>query len=105
MAVSEQTSGDRLILSPQEALVAGGPAEDFEQRVQGLFKRGLRTIVADLRTVPHIDSAGIRALVRGHTTAQRLGGTFRLVGPNARVREVLHLSGLDNVLGIFESVQ
>ena len=94
-----------LVLSPNEPLVAGGPAEEFERRVQGLFRLGYRHLVGDLRNVPRLDSAGVRALVRGHTTAQRLGGTFGLVSPNESVLDVLRLSRLDSVFQVYDSVE
>jgi anti-anti-sigma factor len=89
---------DRLMLSPQEPLVAGGPAEELERRIQEVFKAGYEHVVIDLGGVPTADSAGIRALVRGHTTAQRLSRRFTLVSPNPRVRELLELSLLTRVL-------
>jgi anti-anti-sigma factor len=94
-----------LTLSPQEPLVAGGPAEQFELHVQGLFRQGFRHLVTDLRGVTGVDSAGVRALVRGHTTAQRVGGTFRLAGANAQVLAILRLSRLDSVLEICETLE
>ncbi|MGE5361186.1 MAG: STAS domain-containing protein [Bacteroidales bacterium] len=94
-----------LVLSPQEPLVAGGPAEDFEQHVRELFRHGYRHLVADLRSVPRLDSAGVRALVRGHTTAQRMEGTFRLVAPNECVLGVLQLSRLDGIFDICDSLE
>jgi len=97
-------AGDQLVLSPQEDLVENGPAEEFERRVQGLFRDGHRHLAVDLQGVSRIDSAGIRAFVRGHTTAQRLGGSFKLVAPNESVRTVLHVLHLDTVLPIFDSV-
>ena len=63
-----------LVLSPQHALVAGGSAEAFELQVQTLYEQGHRHIVVDLSGVPDLDSRGVRALVRSHTTSQRLGG-------------------------------
>ena len=105
MPVSERREGRRLVISPQESLVAGGAAEEFERRVQALFRDGFRNLIADLRFVPSIDSAGVRALVRGHTTAQRLQGTFRLVQPTTSVLTVLRLGRLDTVLDIRDSVE
>jgi anti-anti-sigma factor len=104
MGVSEQDTRGRLVLSPREDLVAGGPAEEFEQRVQALFKRGHRHLVADLKQVGTIDSAGVRALVRAHSTAQRLGGSFRLADVPPRVMEVITLSRLDSVLECFRTL-
>ncbi len=95
---------NRLLLSPQEPLVAGGRAEELERRIQEVFKSGYEHVVIDLRGVPNADSAGIRALVRGHTSAQRLNRRFTLVSPNPRVRELLELSLLTNVLEVVDSL-
>jgi anti-anti-sigma factor len=93
-----------MVLSPQEHLVAGGPAEELEHQIQVNYRQGVQSILVDMRAVPEIDSAGVRALVRGHTTAERLGRRFCLVGPNAKVRDVLRLSLLDHVFTISDSV-
>lgn len=95
---------NRLLLSPQEPLVAGGRAEELERQIQAVFKSGYAHVVIDLRGVPTADSAGIRALVRGHTTAQRLNRRFTLVSPNSSVRELLELSLLTNVLEIVDTL-
>ena len=94
----------QLLLSPQEPLIAGGPAEELERRIQEVFKSGYEHVVIDLRGVPHADSAGIRALVRGHTSAQRLNRRFTVVSPNAKVMELLELSLLTRVLEVVETL-
>jgi len=93
-----------IVLSPQEQLVAGGPAEQLEQQIQLSFRHGVHRVLVDMRAVPALDSVGVRALVRGHTTSERLGRQFCLIGPNAKVREVLRLSLLDQVFNIRDSV-
>ena len=93
-----------MVLSPQEPLIAGGPAEELERRIQEIFKSGFAHVVIDLRGVPTADSAGIRALVRGHTSAQRLNRRFTLVSPNPRVAELLELSLLTRVLEVVDSL-
>lgn len=95
---------DRMVLSPQEPLVTGGPAEELERRIQDTFKAGYEHVVIDLRGVPTADSGGIRALVRGHTSAQRLNRRFTLVSPNPKVRELLELSLLTRVLEVVDSL-
>src|SRR5688572_18699456 len=95
---------DRMVLSPQEPLIAGGPAEELERRIQEIFKSGFEHVVIDLRGVPTADSAGIRALVRGHTSAQRLNRRFTLVSPNPRVTELLELSLLTRVLDVVDTL-
>ena len=104
ISTAKGSKSDRLLLSPQEALVAGGPAEELERRIQEVFKVGYEHVVIDLRGVPSADSAGIRALVRGHTTAQRLNRRFTLVSPNPNVTELLELSLLTNVLEVVDTL-
>jgi anti-anti-sigma factor len=103
--MSRRTVGDRLVMSPMEPLVAGGAAETFERHVQQLFRSGYRHLIVDLSGVPAIDSAGIRAFVRGHTSAQRVGGTLRLAAAPAAVSRVLELAHLAGVFESYDSVE
>jgi len=105
MRIGEKGGRKRLVLSPQEPLVAGGPAEDLEERIQDLLRHGFRHFVIDLRGVPDLDASGLRALVRGYTSAQRLGGSFRLVGPTLAVRSTLGQARLDNVFEVHSSLE
>ena len=101
----QRSEARELVLSPQERLVAGGPAEQLEREIQASLKLGVQRVVIDMRKVPSIDSAGVRALVRGHTSSERLGRQFSLVGPNEKVREVLRLSLLEQVFTISDSIR
>ena len=104
MPAQSTRTARRLLLTPQEPLVAGGPAEEFERRIQDIFKSGFEHLVIDMRGVPALDSAGVRALVRGHTTAQRLHRRFTLVSPNKNVRDVLELSLLARILEVVDTL-
>src|SRR5688572_11885120 len=104
MTVTQDAVGRRVVLSPQEGLVAGGPAEEFEQRVQTLFRNGSTDLLVDLRHVPTIDSRGVRALVRAHTSAQRLGAAFRIACPSPTVRGILEVSKLDSVFVVYDTI-
>ena len=94
----------RVLIAPREPLVARA-AEDYERRVHDRFRSGCKHLIADLRGVSAIDSAGVRALGRSHTTAQRLDARFTLVAPQPDVRRVLELSRLDSVFDIRESLE
>ncbi len=95
---------DPVILSPEGPLTIGGPAEAYERRVEAVFQEGHRHLITDLSKVPHLDSMGVRALVRGYTTARRLGGSFKLVAPAPRVRKLLGIARLDTVFQIYDSL-
>ena len=98
-------AGKALVLSPQEPLTAGGAAEQLERQIQSSLKSGIAHVVVDMSNVALIDSAGIRALVRGHTSAQRLGRRFTLCKPNARVRDEIGLLRLQDVLQIHDTLE
>ena len=93
-----------MLLSPREPLVAGGAAEAFERQLQQLIRAGYRNLVVDLAEVDSIDSAGIRALVRAHTSARRVEGTLRLAAAGRGVAKVIELSNLGGIFQIYESV-
>ena len=94
----------RLVLSPHEPLIEGGAAEAFEHSIQARISEGYRHLVIDFSAVSRIDTAGIRALVRGHTTARRHGGSFRLAHVNAEVKSFLDEARLSGVFQMLDSV-
>jgi anti-anti-sigma factor len=93
------------VVSPQEPLVEGGAAEELERFIQRLLADGHRNLVVDLAGVDRLDGGGIRALVRGYTSARRAGGTFRLARANDNVRAFLQAAHLDGVFPISASVE
>jgi anti-anti-sigma factor len=105
MGTGAKAVGNRLVLSPQEPIVGGGAAEAFERHLQKLFRSGYRDLIVDFSGVPTLDSAGVRALVRGHTSAQRVAGSLRIAGIKPAVRQVLDLSRLGDVLELYDSVE
>src|SRR2546428_14090724 len=103
MVAPRRPVGDRLVLSPQEPLVAGGAAENFEQNIRELYRKGYRHLAVDLSGVASIDSAGVRALVRGHTTAQRVAGSLRLAPPSAAVPPVFEPAHLPPRVALYRT--
>ena len=99
----ERPSRARFVPSPSEPLV-GGAAEAFDQQIQKLFRNGQRQVTVDLSAVSTIDEAGIRALVRGATSAQRVGGLFRLAAVRPAVARALELSDLSSAFEMYDSV-
>src|SRR6266545_4290285 len=102
--VPNRQGAGRLVLSPHEPLTEGGAAEEFEHSIQARIAEGHRHLIVDFSRVGRIDSAGIRALVRGHTTARRRGGSLRLARVNAEVRAVLDQAKLSGVFPMVDSV-
>jgi anti-sigma B factor antagonist len=105
MHVHQEIRQGRLILRPDRALLCAGPAEQFELLLQEVLAAGHRHLIVACDSVPHMDSGGVRALVRGYLTAQRLGGSLALANVDRRVNRVLTLMRLDLVFPIYETVE
>ena len=56
--------------------------------------RGERHFVLDLHRVTQIDAAGVGELVRAYRMTCEANGTFEVLNPTNRVREVLSRAGL-----------
>jgi anti-sigma B factor antagonist len=104
MEVRQETRGAQLILTPDDSLMCGGRAEQFESVLQQVIAAGHRHVIVDLNSVGHADSGGVRALIRGHLTIAATGGRVSLVNPNPTVRRVLNTLRLDTVFPIYESI-
>ena len=102
MQVGQETLNGRLVLTPHGSLLCAGPAEQFEALLQNVLADGHRHLIVVLEDVPHVDSGGVRALVRGHLTAQRLGGSIALASIDRRVHRILTMMRLDMVFPIFD---
>ena len=63
-----------------------------------LLDAGHTHVVLDLAGVPYIDSAGLGAIVRAHTSACGRGGGLRLLNVAGRNRHLLSITGLLTVL-------
>jgi len=94
---------DALLVSPAHdlALEAVPPVDEA---IQTGLQRDVGSLIVDLRSVEHIDSSGISALVKAHQTAAKLGKRLFLVRLRPNVRRVFRLSNLHKVFDIFPSL-
>ena len=85
------------------------PPEDFEIAVESAIKSeimdGPCRCVVDLAHCPWLNSQGIGALIAWYQVVSRAGGRLVLARPNERVRNVLAVTRLDQVFGIFEDFE
>jgi anti-anti-sigma factor len=87
------------ILRFRGRFATGVDAAYLRSKADELKGCGSRKVLADFHDVPYVDSTGIGFLVGVYTTVTRtMGGHFVIVGPNARVREVLELTRLNSII-------
>jgi stage II sporulation protein AA (anti-sigma F factor antagonist) len=66
--------------------------------------RSPRYTVVDFRDVTFMDFSGINALVAANNTAQAHGGWLRLAHTPARVLDLLHIVGLDDIIPLYPTL-
>jgi len=84
-------------------LVAGELDQDTGDTLTSLIvnaaeQHGVSTVVVDLRQATFLAAAGVRALLRGHDAAVRMGRAFRVVNATGIVHRVLELTGVQETL-------
>lgn len=62
-------------------------------------------LVVDCTHLRFIGSSGLAALLAAHQAARTAGGTLRLAAPQPQIRELLHVSRLDTILTVCDSVE
>lgn len=68
-----------------------------------LLEDGQRNLLVDLSRITFLDSTGLGVLVGGVRRLTDAGGTLNLVVTDARILQVLSLTGLRRVLPVFPS--
>ena len=89
--------GDTILLVRGDVDMATAPRlwESVEQVLPGSER-----VIVDLREVDFLDSSGLSVFVRAQRRLCHAGGALVLRSPNSKVRRVLDLTGLAQVLTI-----
>jgi len=79
-------------------------ADRLYQRGRAAIGRQARLLLLDLAGVSFCDSSGLSAFVRIANDADAAGCQYGLVGPQPLVLKVLRITGLDQRLPVFRTV-
>lgn len=85
-----------------EGRIVFGPETDLLHKTCGPHIEDRSGLVLDLSRVSHIDSCGVGAVVGLMVSVRNRGGDLRLVHPSAKVKEVLKLTHILELLRVFE---
>ena len=83
-------------------LTGGDSDEQFREAIDTLLAAGRTDILVDFAEVTFMDSAGMGELVSAHRTAERFGGTLKILNPTKRVHNSLTMAKLLPIFQIFE---
>ena len=78
--------------------VGGRLDTNTSPELEGELKlEGVNEIIFDFSGLEYISSAGLRVLMATHKAMASCGGTMKILHPNAMVRGVFEITGLDAV--------
>ena len=97
MVFSTEKQGEVAIVAASGRLDAAG-APEIEVHCKALVQEGTKRLLLDLAGVEYVSSAGLRSLLVLAKTAKGAGGSLALCGLTPTVREVMCISGFDNIL-------
>jgi len=89
---------DVTILDLEGRLVLGQATEVLGNALQEAMGKGARKILLNMKTVTQVDTTGISTIVRAFVSLQRSGGKLGLFQISERVRQILDLTRLLNVI-------
>ncbi|HEV3207805.1 MAG TPA: STAS domain-containing protein [Terriglobales bacterium] len=72
--------------------------EHLGRNLDEVIRGGAHNIRLNLSEISFLSSAGVGLLVRVHTQLKSIGGAFVITSPSARVKQVLDLCRLSNIL-------
>lgn len=80
-------------------------APDLRQPLEEAIEQGERAFLIDLSDCSFIDSTGLSVLVhaRSRVLEERDGGRFEICCPDAQIRRLLEITGIDRAFGIHQT--
>lgn len=85
-------------------IALGDESNQIGMKIKEMLGKGKSQIVLNLGEVSHIDSAGLGALVWGHTSAQNQGATLKLANLTKTFHQLLNITKLVTIFDTYGSV-
>ena len=73
-------------------------AEELQKQLEETIKNGNNKIILNMHQVSYLCSTGIRVILKTYKDAKNSGGSFGIEMPSERVRNVLGMVALDEML-------
>ena len=102
LQISIRESGDVTILDLQGRATIGADSDLLNSHLQELIANGARKLLLNLADLTQLDSSGISAITGTYVSLGRQGGSLKLLRPSGRVRAVLRVVRLPDIIPTFE---
>ena len=101
--IAERVGGDVVILDVQGQMAQSTDQGHLIHKIQQLLDQGRLKIVLNLAALPHLDSSGLSEIIDGQNAARRVKASVKLCCVTPRIRELLTVTKLIDVLQVYGS--
>ena len=101
--LSQRIVGPITVLELGEQLKAQHVSE-FRDTIQQLVEQGRIHLLLDCSRIQKVDSVGIGSLMGHWISLKKRGGKLALLNPSARLRDVLQVTGLQEVIETLDDI-
>jgi len=102
LQISIRESGDVTILDLQGRATIGADSDLLISHLQRLVANGVRKLLLNLADLTQLDSSSISAIVETYLSLRHQGGSLKLLCPCGRVRAMLRVIRLPDIIPTFE---
>ena len=103
LQISIRESGDVTILDLRGRSTIDGESELLDNRLRKLIANGVRRVLLNLTDLTQVDSSGVGVIIDTYVSLKDQGGDLKLLSPRGRVREVLRVLRLLEIIPYFEN--
>jgi len=102
LQISIRQSGDVTVLNLQGRATIGVDSDLLSGQLENLVANRVRKLLLNLVAVTQLDSSSISAIVETYLSLRRQGGSLKLLCPCGRVRAMLRVIRLPDIIPTFE---
>ena len=100
--ISTRESDDVTIPDLTGRVMAGPDSDLLGPHLQELVNKGATKLLLNLTAVTQLDSWSINAIARSYASLSRQGGSLKILCPSSRIRAVLRVVHLLDLIPTFE---
>jgi anti-anti-sigma factor len=105
MIYTQEVHGTATIFRLEGSLMGDSTQQQFKDAVLKLLEQGQKHIILDFSRVRNVNSAGLGSLITLFSRTRSVGGEFILAAVPQNVRNLLHITRLDTVFVISDTVE
>ncbi|MCS7188716.1 MAG: STAS domain-containing protein [Bacteroidia bacterium] len=104
MTYTQENHGDVILFRLEGSLMGDSTQNQFKETVLKLLDSGQKKFILDLSAVRNVNSSGLGSLITLFSRTRSVGGEFILAAVPVNVRNLLHITRLDTVFSVKETV-